>query len=234
VLLNNDIQVEPDFLGPLMAHLEEDIVFAVGPKVLYWDRERVHCSAIRGEFRWGNLFQLWALEDGRDTCGQVAPTLYVGGAAMAFRRQKFHALGGFDGLFSPFYWEETDLCYRAWRKGWICLYEPKSVVYHKVSATVLSVLSQQQRKYYLRKHYYLFLWKNLRDRDLWLQHLLALPAWLAWALLRGDAVELRAFHDAVVRWSEVRKRRQRERVAQGLSDKEILKRARWDVVSGSV
>ena len=28
------------------------------------------------------------------------------------------ALGGFEALFDPFYYEDSSLCYEAWKRGW--------------------------------------------------------------------------------------------------------------------
>ena len=43
---------------------------------------------------------------------------------MAVDRKKFIELGGFNRLFTPAYCEDVDLCFRAWRRGSRCIYEP--------------------------------------------------------------------------------------------------------------
>ena len=40
-------------------------------------------------------------------------------------------LGGFDGLYDPFYWEDIDLSYRAQKSGYKVIFEPKSIVTHE-------------------------------------------------------------------------------------------------------
>ena len=37
---------------------------------------------------------------------------YVSGACLMMRRSMFHELGGFDGLYAPAYYEDTDLCFK--------------------------------------------------------------------------------------------------------------------------
>ena len=54
---------------------------------------------------------------------------------MAVDRNKFVELGGFNRLFAPAYCEDVDLCFRAWRRGWRCIYEPDSDVWHRHQAT---------------------------------------------------------------------------------------------------
>ena len=43
---------------------------------------------------------------------------------------KFIELGGFDETFSPFYFEDVDLSYRAWKKGLQCLYTEHCKIEH--------------------------------------------------------------------------------------------------------
>ena len=50
---------------------------------------------------------------------------------MALDRIKFLQLGGFDSLYYPAYVEDVDLCFRAWRNGWRCIFEPASQVLHR-------------------------------------------------------------------------------------------------------
>ena len=49
---------------------------------------------------------------------------------MIVRRDYFIELGGFDEDYFA-YFEDTDLCWRAWLRGYKCVYVPSSIVYHK-------------------------------------------------------------------------------------------------------
>ena len=59
------------------------------------------------------------------------PVLWAGGGSSAVSRRKFEALGGFEELYNPFYMEDVDLSFRAWRRGWPSLLAPRSVVQHR-------------------------------------------------------------------------------------------------------
>lgn len=237
VLLNNDVAVEKDFIEPLISHLANNQAFSVGPKMFFWDRQYVFCGAIRGEFQRGNFVQKWALDNNlQDICARVAPTIYLSGGAMAFNKHMFNALGQFDLLFYPIYWEDTDICYRAWKRGWRSLYEPRSVVYHKVSATMSH--HKLSHHTFMQRNGYLFMWRNITDYDILFQHLLWLPVNILAAsrnaarifktsYLSALRLELKSFFAALKRLPQVRHRRKLDKLVQLLSDKEVIAQSDW-------
>lgn len=131
VILNNDMHFDEDFISALLPHFSSADVFAVSARVLDWDGTRVTTGQRLGEKRRLWFYKSWNFEAGRSCL-----TLDAGGGCAAFRRDMYVALGGFDPLYRPAYWEDTDLSYRAWRQGWKVVYEPSSVIYHRVSATL--------------------------------------------------------------------------------------------------
>jgi len=52
---------------------------------------------------------------------------------MLVRREMFVELGGFDETFFM-EWEDLDLCWRAWLRGWPTVYVPAATVRHRVGA----------------------------------------------------------------------------------------------------
>ena len=91
------------------------------------------------------------------------PCFYGGGGSCAFDRRKFLELGGFDPLLAPFYLEDTDLGYMAWKRGWKVLYQPRSVVYHEHRGTIGKRFREDQIQAVLKKNYLLFCWKNIHE-----------------------------------------------------------------------
>jgi N-acetylglucosaminyl-diphospho-decaprenol L-rhamnosyltransferase len=67
---------------------------------------------------------------GLETTDQAA----LPGCCLAARRAAWLALGGFDESFFLF-WEDTELCWRAWLLGWRVVTARRSWVYHQKSAT---------------------------------------------------------------------------------------------------
>ena len=170
VLLNNDIMVSKDFLEPLKRHFRDDSVFAVSPKLYYWDKKTFNYGMHMGRFRDGYL-SLWneAETKNGDRVSETAPTVFAVGGAMAFRKRDFLWLGGFDDIFRPNCWEDIDISYRAQKRGLKVLYEPGSLMYHKGGATVNYARHKEL------KNELLFMWKNITDERMLLEHFYYLP-----------------------------------------------------------
>ncbi len=162
VLLNSDVSPTRDFLVEAIRHFNNENVFGVSfhEKGFSW---------ARGKFSDGFIVH----ESGKND-GKVHETFWISGGSGAFRRRYWMELGGMDEkLFSPFYWEDVDICYRAQKRGWICLWEPNSLVYHMHEATI-GKLNLNFRKRIQEKNQLIFIWKNLTSPVLFRKHLLGL------------------------------------------------------------
>jgi GT2 family glycosyltransferase/glycosyltransferase involved in cell wall biosynthesis len=173
VLLNNDMSVTNGFLQSLLDGFQTPDVFAVSAQIQFFDatRRREETGLTSGAFEKG-FFRFHHDDDSQVTAPY--PTLYAGGGSTAYDREKFLALGGFDPLFEPFYLEDTDLSFNAWRQGWQVLYQPRSRIVHEHRATIGKYFSADSIQTILQKNYVLMVWKNIA-RPLWLaQHFLYL------------------------------------------------------------
>ncbi len=162
VLLNNDMHVERGFLGPLLGDFTDASVFAVSCQILFSDpaKRREESGLTQGWWEEGGLRVRHRIdEEIRD----LYPCFYGGGGSCAFDRRKFLELGGFDPLLEPFYLEDTDLGYQAWKRGWKVLYQPRSVVYHEHRGTIGRRFSDAQIRAVLNKNFILFAWKNIHE-----------------------------------------------------------------------
>ncbi len=63
----------------------------------------------------------------------------------------------------PFYLEDTDLGFMAWKRGWKVLYQPRSVVYHEHRGTIGKRFREDQIQAVLKKNFLLFCWKNIHE-----------------------------------------------------------------------
>lgn len=162
VLLNSDMRVEPDFLEPLLTGFTDDSVFAVSCQIFLGDptKRREETGLTEGWWQDGGL-RVGHRED--PAVNTLFPCLYGGGGSCAFDRRKFLELGGFDELLAPFYLEDTDLGYLAWKRGWKVLYQPASVVHHEHRGTIGRKFSAAYIDSVLRKNFQLFAWKNIHE-----------------------------------------------------------------------
>ena len=162
VLLNSDMQVSPDFLPPLLEGFRDERVFAVSCQIFFRDpaKLREETGLTQGWWQDGGL----KVRHRIDSClDDLFPCFYGGGGSCAFDRRKFLELGGFDILLAPFYLEDADLGYMAWKRGWKVLYQPRSIVYHEHRGTIGKRFSEAQIQAVLKKNYLLFCWKNIHD-----------------------------------------------------------------------
>ena len=226
VLLNSDAVVSPDFLPPLLEHLRAPDVFAVGCKFVNPDGSLTDTLGNRtsGEWRHGLLHLHHETDPARLT--QTCPQLYANGAALAFRRDKWEELGGFDHLYRPFYWEDVDLGYRAWGRGWRVLYEPGSTVVHEQGGTIARVHRTARVELMSAKNALLFSWKNLLEASLFRGVCAAQARWGADdVLIGGLPPRTRALSAALRQLPEAARRRAEEQRARVCADSEILARA---------
>ena len=162
VLLNNDMCVSPDFLAALVEGFRDARVFAVSCQIFFRDpaKPREETGLTQGTWRNGKLDVGHRIDP---AIGDLFPCFYGGGGSCAFDRRKFLELGGFDELLAPFYMEDTDLGYLAWKRGWQVLYQPRSMVYHEHRGTIGKRFSEAQIQAVLKKNRLLFCWKNIHD-----------------------------------------------------------------------
>ena len=223
VLLNNDMSIKKDYLSFILPHFNNKDVFAVTSRTITEDvfRKKIKTSTFSwAEFRRG----FWHDTDNaevKDREGCYLSLTAPGGGA-AFDKKKFLSLGGFDQLYYPFYYEDTDLSYRAWKRGWKIIYEPSTVVHHRCSQTITTHFGRIPASLIKKRNYYLFIWKNITDRPLILQHLFFLPFFLLNKLVSGRAAWVKAFFIALKQLKEALARRRIVKKESVFSDRSIL------------
>ncbi len=219
LLLNNDIIVEPDFIAPLLEHLEQPDVFGVNTRVLTGDRITPQGSRTSGGFHRG----LWWYHQLPDI-ERASTCFFALGGQAAFSRSKYLELGGFDELLWPLYHEDIDLSYRAWRRGWRVLYEPSSVLYHLGGQTSASMYKRDQLRTIVMQNTFLIQWKNFDDPAMRREHLLNLAPRLARAAASRDLPLLKGFRQALARRAAMKRQRKLEEPLRRISDREAFAR----------
>lgn len=220
ILLNSDIEPAPDAFSPLIPHFDDPLLFGVSGRIyaagkktfLYGNRGGVFT---RGHF---SLYEKSEFDNSQN--------LFVCGGGGAFHRERFLALGGFDTLFYPFYYEEQDVSYRALKRGWHIAYEPESVMYHQVRGSISKKMQDKKIGYISARNNYLFVIKNITDSE----YTHAFLVWIPLFLIR-DLFCLRsrfwiAFMLAIPRIPQALSKRRQEKPHQRVSDKTIFQSLR--------
>ncbi len=205
VLLNSDVMVSDDFLVSVIPLFIDKNVFAVSI------HEQGFGNAL-GEFKNGYFIH----SSGKET-NQVKNTLWVNGGSGIFRREYWMKLGGMDEkLYSPFYWEDVDLGYRALKRGYNLLWDPNSKVIHEHESTMKNV-SKNYRNLIQQRNNLIFIWKNITSPSLIKKHIVALFTRIA-----KHPGYLIVFIMALIKSGKILKARRKEKKESKVSDEAIL------------
>lgn len=137
--LNSDAFPETDAIGRLRSYLDRNPKVAFAGSYVHGEDGETHTSAFRfpsilGEFengiKTGFVTKLLSnsvvpMKQPESTC----PVDWISGASFMMRQSALDDIGLFDETFF-LYFEETDLCLRAHRKGWSVVYVHDSIVEH--------------------------------------------------------------------------------------------------------
>jgi GT2 family glycosyltransferase len=166
LLLNNDVEVPPGWLRPLVDTMRRtEDVGAVQPKLLqYDDRDRFEYAGAAGgfldrvgyPFTRGRLFD--TLETDRGQYDDARDVFWATGAALLLRRSALDEVGLLDERFEM-HMEEIDLCWRLQRHGYRVRVQPESTVYHIGGASLPK--GSPRKTYYNFRNSLLLLYKNL-------------------------------------------------------------------------
>lgn len=130
--LNSDIQLIPDYFDGLFAYFDKPDTFGVMSKIIGLTGETQDTARLfsrnGGKIKANTFFHI-------KTAGFWTPTAYLSGANALVNAKKMKEMGGFDEIFSPFYYEDFELGLRAWRLGWKCYYHHNTYCIHDHSST---------------------------------------------------------------------------------------------------
>lgn len=138
LFLNNDTEVRPNWLEPLLRIAETDPrVGALGPKLVFPDSTIQHAGIVILDDRKHNdplLAQHVFHRQPQDLAeaNKVKTYQALTAACLLVRRDVFNGIGGFDEEFWNGY-EDVDLCFRIRQAGRLLVYQPASVVVHHES-----------------------------------------------------------------------------------------------------
>ena len=145
---DDDVLPAPDWVGQLVAAIDRWDAHGTGGRILpRW--EAPPPGWITGNWRLLRRLSIMDFDEGRRLALPLERKPQVWGANMAFRRELFDRVGGFDprlGVIGPklFRSEESDLIERALGLGLTIAYDPAPTVYHRIGP------DRMQRSYFRR------------------------------------------------------------------------------------
>lgn len=157
-LLNNDTIAAPNVLDAfLKASLEKPQAKILGAKIYRYDAPNT-IDHLGGYWN-PKLAEFYSPAQGKIDDHQSSETMeevdYVCGAALFVHRSVFETIGLLEPKFFLF-WEETDFCMRAKRRGFAVWTAPQAKIWHKVSSSFVGG----------KPHTHYFWW---RSRLLWIK-----------------------------------------------------------------
>ncbi|MFH0732447.1 MAG: glycosyltransferase family 2 protein [Candidatus Omnitrophota bacterium] len=180
--LNNDIKADKNFVDPVVeTFIKNPQAFMVSPKFYKFNSKELECIWFKPQFKLGVFRALSAHKLGETQQDEPCYTFQSGMAA--YNRRKFLELGGFDDIYSPGRIEESDLCFRAWKKGYKCYYQPKSVIFHKETISFNKAFDKRELLSLSHRNVYIFTWKNITSPVLLFKHFLFLIPRFLYAVL---------------------------------------------------
>lgn len=225
VLLNSDVEVEPDWLSEQMKRMEADAgLGACQPKLLHYHNKKVfdYAGASGGyidkygyPFCRGRIFD--SVEADKGQYNSIENIFWASGAALLIRSELYHRLGGLDNDFYA-HMEEIDLCWRVNNAGYRLEVVPKAVVYHMGGSVI--TYGSYEKIYHNFRNNLVMMYKNLSPRLLYRR--LTVRAALdilaaAQAVIKGRWTECRAILAAVWDfWTGLAKWKDNRRQAQAV------------------
>lgn len=163
-LLNNDVEVTPNWLVPVLKEFTQNDTAIAQPYILdQKNRSNFEYAGAAGGFidRYGFAYCRGRIFDTVETnegqYGQERSCFWASGACLFIRCSTWHSLEGFDSDFFM-HQEEIDLCWRAHNSGFKVQTIGHSTVYHQGAA---SLKLSPQKTFYNHRNSLWMLQKNL-------------------------------------------------------------------------
>ena len=165
IMMNSDVEVEPNFIEPLVEMTENDESIAVcQPKIRSLRNKKMfeHAGAAGGmidklgyPFCRGRIFD--TVEEDVGQYDTTLQTFWATGTCCLIRRKAYWKVGGMYGFYFM-HMEEIDLCWRLNTAGFKIMYCPQSVIYHLGGG---SLSYQSPRKTYFNfRNNIIMCWRN--------------------------------------------------------------------------
>lgn len=135
LLINNDTTVEPDFLDELVKSMENNKEYGITTGLIlnYYDKNLVWYAG--GEINWNRFYGYHKHEN--ENINKLSlyesEVSFATGCLMLIRSEVITKVGGLPEEYFMYY-EDVDYCANIQENGYKICFNPKSIIYHKISA----------------------------------------------------------------------------------------------------
>lgn len=170
LLLNNDVEVSPGFVAPLVQRcLSDPLSFASSAlqKSYTHDESLIHGGLHTITFEEGHLVDADRSRECLD--GPHRKLAFADGGCSLFARDKILEIGGLCTLLDPFYGEDLEISFQAMKRGWTLHFVPESVVIHRRGSST----AKKPWKFFIVpiRNNFIVHWLLLDGAHLWAGHL---------------------------------------------------------------
>lgn len=158
LILNNDIEIEQDFMFSKLLSLADAGESMIVPKIYYYDEKKIWMAGGYMD-RWRALGVHYGYNKKDEPKYNVAKHVtYSPTCFMLIKREVFDTTGIMDEKYFAYY-DDTDFVLRATRLGYKIWYEPSLELLHKVSSSVGTnspfyvYYSNRNKIYFIRKNF---------------------------------------------------------------------------------
>jgi GT2 family glycosyltransferase len=217
ILLNTDVTPDKDFILPLLPYFESDTTFAVGCMDKSVEGDKIVLRG-RGVGKWKEGYLKHRLGD-----LDKNDTLWVSGGSGAFRKSLWDKLGGLCELYTPYYWEDIDLSYRALKAGYAIYFEKNSAVLHKHEEGVIKKTQPNNKVLAIvNRNQNIFSLLNATDHAIYSSYFLFLPVHIIRAIKNKDWLYLRGLAKALLMLPQILSFRSKYQRLAKVSDHDVI------------
>lgn len=170
LVLNNDAYFDHNYLNELIEHVKADNIFSLSGTIYKPDSESIQDGGKCIEWKLGGFVATRNYYVTGNPNSEYY-SFYNPAVACLYRKSFLFQLKGYDEEFSPYNGEDTDLCYRAWKRGMLSIYIPTAKAYHKPNTTITKFFKKRSISVISKRNKFLLHWKNLDSWNLWFKHI---------------------------------------------------------------
>ncbi len=166
VFLNNDTSIKKKWLEALLETFQNNKnIGLVGSKLIYPDGKLQEAGGI--VWKNENAWNYGRFQNPNDPeFNYLKDVDYCSGASIMIPKNVFEKLNGFDPIFSPGYFEDTDLAFRVRQLRLRSVYQPKSELFHFEGISSGNSLKSGMKKYQeINKDKFFARWWDILEKE---------------------------------------------------------------------